>query len=242
MLQGVIFDMDGVIIDSHPAHRRAWQEFLRSLGKDVSHADLDFVLDGRKRNEILRHFLGDLSEHELRHYGDRKDKFFREALPDVKPIQGVIELIVELHDAGVPIAVATSASESRTRYTLQQLHLSRHFAVVVTGSDVVVGKPDPSVYQLVCQRLGKAPATVIAFEDAVSGIRAATEAGIICIGVTGHQSSEKLRRAGAVEVIENFKGCSIAHLESTIATWRHRASGLLVGGSVQTPRGPRSEL
>lgn len=58
MLSAVIFDMDGVIIDSHPAHRAAWRTFLREIGRKVTETELDFVLDGRKRSEILRHFLG----------------------------------------------------------------------------------------------------------------------------------------------------------------------------------------
>ncbi len=77
-VQGVIFDMDGVIVDSHPFHRRAWHKFLRSVGKDVSEEDLDFILDGRKRHEILRHFLGELSEPELANYGNCKDEFFQQ--------------------------------------------------------------------------------------------------------------------------------------------------------------------
>ena len=56
--RGVVFDMDGVIVDSHPAHRKAWRHFLRNLGREVSERDLDFILDGRKRCDILRHFLG----------------------------------------------------------------------------------------------------------------------------------------------------------------------------------------
>ena len=65
MLRGIVFDMDGVIIDSHPTHRKAWQEFLGTLGRTVSEDDLDFILEGRKRQDILRHFLGELSNVEL---------------------------------------------------------------------------------------------------------------------------------------------------------------------------------
>ena len=60
MLRGVVFDMDGVIIDSHPAHRLAWKAFLESVGRETSDEELDFILDGCKRAEILKHFLGEL--------------------------------------------------------------------------------------------------------------------------------------------------------------------------------------
>src|SRR5689334_1087951 len=59
MLKGVIFDMDGVLIDSHPIHKRAWRKFFETLELTVSDRELDFVLDGRKKEDILRHFLGD---------------------------------------------------------------------------------------------------------------------------------------------------------------------------------------
>ena len=61
VFKGVVFDFDGVIVDSHPAHLRAWKSFLNSMGKNVSEEQLHFVLDGRKRDDILRHFLGELS-------------------------------------------------------------------------------------------------------------------------------------------------------------------------------------
>src|ERR1700751_2149141 len=177
MLQGVIFDMDGVIIDSHPAHRKAWQAFLLSLGENVSDADLDFVLDGRKRNEILRHFLGKLSEDQIREYGDRKDQHFRKALVQVKPIPGGVELLTHLRNAGVSTAIPTPASDGRTRYTLRQLELMDKFTVVVTGNDVAVGKPDPSIYRLACQRLGRGPKTGVAVEEGLSGINVVVGAG-----------------------------------------------------------------
>src|SRR5271169_569148 len=123
MLEAVIFDMDGVIVDSHPAHREAWRMFLRTLGKAVSDTDLDFVLDGRKRGEILRHFLGELSEAAMQEYGKRKDEYFREASLQVKPVPGVVRFMRRLENAGITTAVATSASESRTRHTLEHLRL-----------------------------------------------------------------------------------------------------------------------
>jgi HAD superfamily hydrolase (TIGR01509 family) len=213
MLQAVIFDMDGVIIDSHPAHREAWRLFLRTLGRSVSDAELDFVLDGRKRDDILRHFLGELSEVELQDYGRCKDEYFRKVLLKVKPVRGVVEFVRRLRRARIATGVATSASESRTRHTLQHLHLTAAFRVVVTGDDVAVGKPHPSIYRLACERLKIAPGYGLAIEDAVSGIQAARVAGLTCIGVAGHQSATKLRAAGAAHVVKDFLTLSVAQLE-----------------------------
>jgi len=217
MLRGVIFDMDGVIVDSHPAHRRAWRMFFQTLGRTLSDNDLDFVLDGRKRSEILRHFLGDLSDEEVLELGNRKDELLKKAALQVDPLPGVIELIDRLRDARIATAVATSASSSRARSTLNRLGLMAKFDGLVTGNDVVLGKPDPSIYQRACQLLDLTPAEAIAIEDAESGVLAASSAGILCIGLSGHRSPENLRAAGAVLVVDTFIGLSLARLELLLA-------------------------
>jgi beta-phosphoglucomutase len=224
MLKAVIFDMDGVIIDSHPAHREAWRTFLGTVGKGVTDRELDFVLDGRKRGDILRHFLGELSEDEIREYGDLKDSFFRKAALSVKLIPGVVELLDSLRASGIATAVATSASESRCWHVLEQVHLAGEFGVIVTGNDVSKGKPDPSIYRLTCRRLKVKPESALAVEDAISGIQAARGAGLTCIGVASHQSSEKLRSAGAAYVVENFLRLSLTHLKALLPSRSRRAT------------------
>jgi beta-phosphoglucomutase len=203
-VRGVIFDMDGVIVDSHPFHRRAWHKFLSSVGKDVSEADLDFILDGRKRHEILRHFLGELSEGELAEYGNRKDEFFQQVLTEVQPIPGVVKFVKDLRRARILAAVATSGSGRRTRFTLDRLGLTHHFHTILTGDDVSEGKPDPEIYRMACQKLAIGAEELVAFEDAVSGVLAARGAGIKCIGVGLGDQVDKLRLAGAAQVIESF--------------------------------------
>lgn len=215
-VQSVVFDLDGVIIDSHPAHRRAWQVFLRTMGKDIAEHELDFILEGRKRRDILRHFLGDASDDELTEYGRRKDRFFQQISLEVNPIPGVIDFIVRLRQQRIPLGIATSASKARTASTLKRLRLSDHFDVVVTGDDVLEGKPDPAVYNLVCSRLGSDTGSSFAIEDAVSGIRAAKGAGLHCIGVSDSRCEEKLRAAGADHVIENFVGLSLKSLQAVL--------------------------
>jgi HAD superfamily hydrolase (TIGR01509 family) len=212
MLQGIVFDMDGVIINSHPAHREAWQKFLRTLGKEISDSNLDFILEGRKRQDILRHFLGELSDAELVEYGNKKDEYFRELGENIQPVAGVVEFLEELGQAGVPAAVATSASEQRTRFTLQKLNLAPHFQAVVTGDDVAEGKPNPAIYQLAAERLRLSSHMLVAFEDAPCGVLAARSAGMRCVGVGNRSRAVALRQAGAELVIKNFAGVSLKNL------------------------------
>jgi HAD superfamily hydrolase (TIGR01509 family) len=213
VLQGIVFDLDGVIVDSHPVHKQAWRAFLTYLGKQVSEADLEFIFEGRKRREILMHFLGELSESEIQKYGNTKDEFFRQAAGDLKIINGAVGFIRNMRQAGLSMAIATSASRERARWTLEQLQLADCFSVVVTGDDVVCGKPDPAIYQIAAERLSLGPEYLVAIEDSVSGIRSAKSAGLRCIGIAPAENTNSLTKAGANHVVPNFLSLSIRDLQ-----------------------------
>lgn len=215
-LQSVIFDMDGVIIDSHPAHRKAWRDFFVSVGRQVSDSELDFVLDGRKRREILRHFFCDVSDAEIADFGRKKDEFFRQISLEVKPNPGVLEFIARLQREGVTLALATSASRARTETTLKRLGLANAFHVVVTGDDVDEGKPNSAIYRLTCQRLRTRSVNSLAIEDAESGVRAAKSAGLKCVGFASSISREKLHSAGADLVIASFDALGLKELRDLV--------------------------
>jgi beta-phosphoglucomutase len=212
MIEGIVFDMDGVLIDSHPVHRIAWSKFLATVGKSVSDEGLSFILAGRRREEILRHFLGDLPESKIAEYGHQKDLFFEENFQDVKLIPGVRKFLESLETAGLKSAIATSASAARTLGTLRRLGLDEKFSTIVTGDDVDVGKPDPAVYTLVSQRMNLSPEKLLVFEDAPCGIQAAKSAGMRCIGVSTNGRSEILLQCGAEVIVPDFLNLSIETL------------------------------
>jgi beta-phosphoglucomutase len=212
-LRGVIFDMDGVIVDSHSVHRQAWRLFFGTLGRQVPEAELDFILDGRKRDEILRHFLGDCRQPELEEFGRRKDCIFRQMHHEIAPVPGVVRLVHELHGNGMVLGLATSASRSRAHSTLIQLGLLDCFRAVLTGEDVLLGKPDATIYRLARERIEIAAERLLAVEDAISGIRAAVGAGIGCLGVALHELAENLTAAGAIHVVHDFESISVQDLE-----------------------------
>jgi HAD superfamily hydrolase (TIGR01509 family) len=213
-LNAVVFDMDGVIVDSHPLHRVAWREFLLTVGKDVNEEALDFVLDGRTRKEILLHFLGPLVDEQLDDYGRLKDELLRKLVDEVRTIPGVVEFLDHLSRAGIRMALATSASRERAWGTLKELGIAHHFQTIVTGDDVAAGKPDPAIYRLAAERLHMAPENLLAIEDAVSGVKSATAAGLKCVGVGSATRAELLRAAGADPVVPDFRALSVKQLEA----------------------------
>jgi HAD superfamily hydrolase (TIGR01509 family) len=213
MCKGVIFDMDGVLIDSHPVHRKVWAEFLASLHRPVSDKELDFVLDGRKREEILRHFLGDLPEEQIREYGRRKDEIYRESSRDLQTIRGVEAFLGTLESAGIPMAVATSASLARARDTLAILGILPQFRAMVTGNDVAKGKPDPEIFVRAARLLEREPHNLLVVEDAVSGVKAAKAAGMKCLGIAAEGRRRKLRDAGADRVVPDYRELSLREVQ-----------------------------
>jgi beta-phosphoglucomutase len=204
MLGGVIFDFDGVIVDSHPVHMQAWKAFLLAKGKAFSDAELSFIREGAKREEILRHFLGELTPDQIVGYGAEKDKLFQARAGDLKLIPGFTEFLLQLDSAALPTAVATSGSRTRVEQALEVLNVHKCFRAIVTGNDVERGKPDPSLFLLAAQILQVDASRVLVCEDAVAGVCAAKTAGMKCMGIAANGRKSLLAQAGADLVVKDF--------------------------------------
>jgi HAD superfamily hydrolase (TIGR01509 family) len=213
MLKGVIFDMDGVLINSHPIHKRAWRKFFDSLALQVSDSELEFVLDGRKKEDIIRHFLGELPDSEIRKFGRQKEMLFREEALSIEPVEGALELLEELTKAEIPFAIASCGSKSRVHYILRQLKIHDYFGAIITADDVQFGKPDPDIFKRAADQLGSAYDDLLVCEDAVSGVKAAKAAGIKCLGIADHARADELLEAGAEQVVANFASTSLPQLQ-----------------------------
>jgi HAD superfamily hydrolase (TIGR01509 family) len=218
VLEGVVFDMDGVLVDSHGAHLKAWRLCLRDMGRDVSDEELQIVLDGRTRREILEHLFGRLSEDELVAFSISKDKHFNALAGEILPVPGALEFVSALKLAGIPAALATSASRLRAEQMLERFRLRSNFAAVATGSDVERGKPDPAIFSLAAEQLALCPQNLVAIDDAVSGVRAARAAGMKCIGMGPRRRAASLRAAGAQKIWENFSGIDVARLTTLFSS------------------------
>ena len=213
MFKGAIFDMDGVLIDSHSLHKKVWAKFLTSLNRPPTEEDLDFVLDGRKRGEILQHFLGDLSPEQLWEYGQRKDEIYWQFSTELRTITGVEEFLGALSAEGIPMAVATSASSGRARDTLAHLGILPHFSILITGDDVDKGKPDPEIFVRAAEKLDLTPKNLLVVEDAVSGVKAAKSARMKCLGIAANGRGELLSEAGADRVIADYREISLRDVQ-----------------------------
>lgn len=204
----LVFDMDGVLFDSHPLHRSAWRELLREAGKDVSEAELEFVLEGATREEILRHFLGPLTPQQAALYARKKEAMFRQEEDRVQPIEGLEGFLDLVESASIPMAVATSASRLRVTRMLENHALADRFAAVLTGDDVPGGKTDPAIFLRAAEQLRSRASEVLVFEDAITAVKVVKQIGMKCIGIAARNRGTGLVKAGADLVVPNF-----THLE-----------------------------
>jgi beta-phosphoglucomutase len=197
--QAVIFDLDGVLVDSYRAHFASWRALYGEHGIDYS--EQAFAADfGRTSRDILRRTLGaELSEERIRELDERKEALFRECLrKEFTAMDGAVELIDALAAAGVLLAVGSSGPPENIRLVLEKLGRREKFVAVVTGNEVTRGKPDPQVFQMAAERLGVPAHSCAVVEDAVHGIEAARRAGMSSIALTGTATRDELAHADMI--------------------------------------------
>jgi len=208
MRYGLIFDMDGVVIDSNPMHKIAWERFL--VGKGIHYDDefFDNVLSGRTGPASLRIIYGDeLPEDLLEEYLQEVDENYQGILrqsTEVKPIEGLYEFLDSARVNGYRLGLATSAPPMNIELGLEKLNLEGIFEAVVGKVDVTHGKPHPEVYLTTVQRLGLPVENCIAFEDSRAGIQSALSAGMPVVGIASGHSKEELLEEGASLAVDDF--------------------------------------
>ena len=204
--QAVVFDMDGVLVDSGAHHRDAWRQLLGELGLTPAR-DFWRLTIGRPAEEAVALLLGrPVDAEEAGRLARRKrEHYARLTARGMVPIAGAPTFVGELARRGIPRAVATSASRHDMDTMLAGVGLRGHFDVVVTAEDVRRGKPDPEVYVRAAEGLGLAPDRCVVFEDSLVGVHAARSAGMRVIGVCSAHTDRELQAAGAERAIDDFE-------------------------------------
>lgn len=194
----VIFDMDGVLIDSLPIIHQAFNELLEERhGIRIEPADM-VKWNGKKLSDIVKEWNGIHGtsidyETFLVEADDREYELLRARNAVPASLRPFLE---RLRTAKIPFGIGTSSTGGRARRFLEIAGLAREFAVVVTGDDVTRGKPDPGLFLMVASRLGVPPENCVVIEDAPNGIEAAKRGGMKAIGVvSGWHTAEELGKA-----------------------------------------------
>lgn len=189
-IRAVLFDLDGLMVDSEPLAEWAWNRVLAEHGAR---------LDEETARDILGLRVIDSARLICERYGlplspeqaaARRDRFFLEAAPSrLRPRPGLYPLLDDLAARGLPMAVATSGHRRYVRLALATLRVAHRFAAVATGDEVERGKPAPDVFLLAAARLGVPPAFCLVLEDSRLGVLAARAAGMVCLAVPNHRTA-----------------------------------------------------
>ena len=181
---GVIFDVDGVLIDSYQPHFESWRQIARNHGVDYTETLFAQGFGRTSREIIARDWnMPHLSPEEIAAIDDAKEAAYREIVATNFPhMPGATELVKSLHADGFRIAVGSSGPRVNVLLAVEQLGIGDYLDGIVTGQDVSRGKPDPQVFLLAAERLGLPPECCAVVEDAPAGVEAAHAAGMACVG------------------------------------------------------------
>lgn len=202
-----IFDMDGTLVDNMPFHNRVWIDFLTEKGAQVDPETFNDRTAGKTNPEIFRMYLGAQFEDALLPvYSREKEVRYREAYrPHLQPVHGLLDFLTAARQAGIRLALATSAGQENIDYVLEHLAIAGAFQAVVNGEEVRHGKPDPEIFLEAAKRLGAAPNACLVFEDSRGGIEAARRAGMPAVVITTSMAERQaLAIPGVAMAVQDF--------------------------------------
>lgn len=224
MLKAIVFDFDGVVVDSEPVHFAAMLEVGRGFGASFDYEAYQEKLIGFDDRDALSYILENwipgqprgnrvtLTPHQLMDLCAQKQRAFdRIAAEGVPTVPGTVELIDQAAEAGFPIAIGSGATRADIELILRQLDRMSRFEHIVTANDVEKSKPHPQTYAMACEKLGFAPNECLAIEDTVAGLTSAKQAGLMTLALATTTPASEL--SIAQRVIPNLVGVGLDQLQ-----------------------------
>ena len=212
----VIFDMDGVLVDTNPFHIEKWEALLAEHGIPFDRMALPKQVLGPPNDPTLGHFFGArITAEDRRRLSEELEARFRGAFaPHAKPFPGVERLIAECRDNGVLMAVASSAMSKNVNFIIDALKLRAYFHVILSGDGVTQAKPHPEIFEKTAHKLGLVPSDCVVIEDSFVGIEAAKRAGMKCVAVASTFPAQELRaRTQADLVVQTLEALNLQKLQ-----------------------------
>lgn len=211
-LKACLFDLDGVVVDTAQFHYAAWKQLANQLGFDLSHEQNE-QLKGVSRMESLDIILEigkvTLDDETKRRLAAEKNEHYLALCQQMTPgdvLPGVREFMDQLEAADIRIGLGSASKNARL--ILKQINMLDRFETIVDGTRITKGKPDPETFLLGAQDFGVAPADCVVFEDAVAGIQAAKNGGMVAVGV-----GDPAVLAGSNLVITGFDDLALSTIQ-----------------------------
>ncbi|GET23329.1 HAD superfamily hydrolase (TIGR01509 family)/beta-phosphoglucomutase family hydrolase [Prolixibacter denitrificans] len=218
---GIIFDMDGVIIDSNPLHIKAWRSVFEKENVFISDDDFSNIVSGTTGDTAIRTLLKrELTQDEVNNFNEAVDAEFRRMLTEmnVGPVKGLRNFLERMRSAGHRIVVATSAPTKNVDMVMNKLQLREYFEFIIDRTRVTHGKPHPEIYLKTLEQIAIPDYRCVVFEDSLAGVKSAVGAGLRVIGVTTSHSAEELNAIGASLTIKDFDEVSAEHISTLMST------------------------
>ncbi len=214
MYKGIIFDMDGTMVDNMMVHHRAWQRKLAELGLDLSLTEVKEKIHGINE-EILERIFGDrFTVEERRRISWEKEAAYREIfLPELRLVNGLAAFLESAKAANIPMAIGTAAPTENVDFVMDNLQLRPYFTAVFDAKSVTKGKPDPEIFHVAAAAMGLSTADCLIFEDSVTGAEAARRAGAKAVIVTTTHAREEFADFNHIlRFVEDYEGLDLESL------------------------------
>lgn len=221
---GIIFDMDGTMVDNMTVHHRAWQAILAELGLELSMEEVRQSIHGINEEIIERLFGERFTLTERKQIAWEKEARYRSVfLQELKLIAGLDVFLQQAYEARIPMAIATAAPRENVDFVLDNLQIRHYFQAVIDASQVSKGKPEPEVFAKAAEAMGLLPTNCLVFEDSPTGAEASRRAGCpVFIITTTHTPAEFAHFPNLVRAISDFTPISPA--EALAAAFAQRLS------------------
>ena len=195
---GILWDMDGILVDTAELHYRSWKQTLDEAGIPFDREVFRKTF-GMNNAGILEYLLDEKPDKEfIQKISDEKERIFRDSVPgNVQPLPGVIPWLIRLHQGGARMAVASSAPFANIEVLVKELQIGPYFQAMVSGANLP-GKPDPATFLEAARQIGVEPARCVVVEDAIAGVQGAIRAGMKSVAVTNTHSRKALSKADIV--------------------------------------------
>jgi HAD superfamily hydrolase (TIGR01509 family) len=190
---GIIFDMDGVLVDSNPYHKKALKQFAKDHGFELDENAMREKIYGRQNRDWIPNLFGrEFTANEIDVYAEEKELLFQRLFDkSVAPVHGLIPFLEELRSNSIPRAIATSAPRMNVDFVFRKTNIGDFFGLVLDDSHIKRGKPDPEIYLKASEILGFEPHECLVFEDSIAGVASAQAAGCkVAAVLTTHTADE----------------------------------------------------
>ncbi|MFT4738063.1 MAG: beta-phosphoglucomutase [Cyclobacteriaceae bacterium] len=213
---GLIFDMDGVIVDNNQYHYRAWKQMCDAHGKAIDENIYREQMNGRTLAELVNFiFDKEMSKEEALAVGQEKEAHYRTLYqPYLEPTKGLLPLLSDAFDEGIPMVIGTSAPKENVNFILNGLGIGHYFNAVLDDRAVSKGKPDPDIYLKCAKAINRPNNHCIVFEDAVSGLKAGKAAGSSTVALATSHRREEL---SADLIINHFSEFNLTEAKKLLA-------------------------